>query len=122
MKKTEPKKSTIVAALSKKMRDHGWLVLPQRAGLPDLMVIVPPHGLTFWIEAKQPGYVPTKPQWATDSKLREAGSPVYVVTSSGDHVIEWLDREMALRIAAVRSVPPWRQSVVGIDYYVMGAV
>ena len=116
MTTTSPKESTIVVSLSKKMRGRGWLVTKihggphQRAGLPDLMVIVPPHGLTFWVEVKRPGGVLTKLQEATAGKLREAGSPVYVATSSEDHIVEWLEREMVMRISMLRFGFPWWQS------------
>lgn len=65
-------------------------------GLPDRVVLLPFHTITF-VELKSSGKTPTLLQYRTHEALRKLGFYVAVVDSSAslDDLLRWLDERMA---------------------------
>lgn len=95
-----PRESSIVAAIVRLAKSHGWWVMKihggpyQMAGVPDLLCLK--HGLAMFFEVKQPGKKPTKIQVARMAEIeRVGGARCHVVTSKSE-------ADVCLRAAAAR--------------------
>lgn len=81
--KRPPKESAISRSILEALKKAGVFAWKNHgnpysyAGLPDICAV---HGgVTYYLETKRPGEVPTPIQAAFHTKLREAGAPVTVV-------------------------------------------
>lgn len=86
------RESVIEAHLVKRVKDHGGEAYkfksPNRANVPDRIVLLPGYPLTF-IELKAPGEKPTPAQLREHDRLRNLGQIVKVFDSK-EAVEHWI--------------------------------
>ena len=82
---TAPSEATIrrriVQAVQRRW-PKAWVYHPSerfRSGIPDLLIIVPPHGRLLAIEVKTPTMFPTRLQVFTLTAIRQAGGSAHIL-------------------------------------------